>query len=248
MKMQFFGNIWYIIFIIGLLPLVLLRSSFRKTVYRTTNWKINIQPRFWKEIKGLIGNLYPYDGIYIRYRNLYRMYLIIYLLLLGTFQITANNTNNMKTIQIGDKIPAFELPDQNGELVKSSSFIGNKNAVIFFYPKDDTPGCTKEACYFRDQYDAFVDADAEVIGISGQSVKSHKDFATKHRLSYKILSDKNNKVRKQFGVPASFFGFLPGRVTYVVDKTGTVIHVFNSQTNVLKHVDEALKILEKNTP
>jgi len=236
-------KILFALFLLWGIPLLHYRSKFRKTVYRTSDWKVNVQLRFGKEIKGIFGNIYPYDGIYIRQRNLYRFYLSIFFLLFVTFKISANKNIDMKTLQIGDKVPFFELPDQNGKLVKSDSIIGKKNLVIFFYPKDDTPGCTKEACYFRDQYEVFVDANAEVIGISGQSIESHQKFATKYNLSYKILSDEKNKVRKQFGVPSSLLGLLPGRVTYVIDKSGTVVHIFNSQTNILKHVDEALEIL-----
>ncbi len=147
-------------------------------------------------------------------------------------------------IEKGSKIPSFTLPDQNGKMVDISSWVGKKNLVIYFYPKDESPGCTKEACYFRDQYEVFKQADAMIFGISGQSVESHRKFADKYKLSFTLLSDAGNKVRKLFGVPASFMGSLPGRVTYIVDKTGTVVYVFNSQTQPTKHVDEALRILK----
>lgn len=151
----------------------------------------------------------------------------------------------MRNIQIGNKIPSFTLPNQDGKDFDINAVLGQKNMVIYFYPKDDSPGCTAEACYFQDQFEVFKEADAEVIGISGQSVESHKRFAQKHRLTYTLLSDKGNKIRKLFGVPTSFFGLLPGRVTYVVDKSGKVMYMFNSQTQATKHVDEALKILKK---
>jgi len=149
----------------------------------------------------------------------------------------------MKAIQIGSMIPPFSLPDQNGELFDITTVIGKKNLVIYFYPKDDSPGCTAQACSFRDQYEVFNETDAMIIGISGQSVESHKRIAQRHRLSYTLLSDEGNKVRKLFGVPASLLGILPGRVTYVADKTGKVLYVFNSQIQSTKHVAEALKIL-----
>ena len=120
-----------------------------------------------------------------------------------------------------------------------------KNLVIFFYPKDDSPGCTKEACSFRDQFEVFADADAMIIGINAQSVESHLAFAQKHRLNYNLLSDTGNKVRKLFGVPGSFFGLIPGRVTYVVNKKGEVVYLFNSQIQAEKHVDEALRIIQE---
>jgi len=147
-------------------------------------------------------------------------------------------------IKTGSKIPSFALMDQDGKLFDIKELVGWKNFVIYFYPKDDTPGCTKEACSFRDQFEDFRDAGAEVIGISADSVESHKQFAEKHRLKFRLLSDTDNKVRKAFGVPSDFLGLLPGRVTYIVDKTGTVKHVFNSQLNAAKHVTEALKVLE----
>jgi peroxiredoxin Q/BCP len=150
----------------------------------------------------------------------------------------------MNIIKIGSKLPVFILPDQNGNPFDIAQVIGKKNLVIYFYPKDDSPGCTREACYFRDQFEVFRQADALIIGISGQSVESHKKFAEKYRLSYTLLSDKGNRVRKLFGVPGSLFGMLPGRVTYIADKSGTVVHVFNSQGQATQHVDEALRILK----
>ncbi len=150
----------------------------------------------------------------------------------------------MAQIKTGDTIPLFRLPDQDGKGFDIASVIGKKKLVIFFYPKDDSPGCTKEACYFRDLFEVFNEADAAIIGISGQSVESHKKFAEKYRLSYTLLSDKGNRVRKLFGIPTNFFGLLPGRVTYIAGKDGKVAHIFNSQVQAEKHVDEALKILK----
>jgi peroxiredoxin Q/BCP len=149
----------------------------------------------------------------------------------------------MTKVEVGSSIPLFSLKDQNGTLFQIKDLLGKKNLVIYFYPKDDSPGCTKQACSFQDQYDVFKKADAEIIGISEQSVKSHKEFSEKHNLNFILLSDVENDVRKQFGVPTNLFGLLPGRVTYIVDKTGIVIYMFNSQTQATKHVDVALKIL-----
>mgnify|MGYP003826585303 CR=1 FL=1 len=151
----------------------------------------------------------------------------------------------MNEIKVGSTIPVFTLPDQNGNPFDINSLIGKKNMVIYFYPKDDSPGCTAQACSFRDQFEVFSEEDAVIIGISSQSVKSHKEFADKHRLTFTLLSDEGNKVRKQFGVPTNLFGLLPGRVTYVADKSGKVIYTFNSQLQAEKHVDEALRILKK---
>ncbi len=148
-------------------------------------------------------------------------------------------------IEVGSKIPDFTLLNQDGKSININDLVGTKNLVIYFYPKDDTPGCTKEACSFRDQFTDFTDLGAEVIGISSDSVKKHKSFAEKHRLPYTLLSDVDKTVRKAFGVPADFLGLLPGRVTYIIDKKGVVKHLFNSQFNAEKHVSEALEILKQ---
>lgn len=151
---------------------------------------------------------------------------------------------NMK-IKVGSSIPGFSLPDQDGKTVNINDFIGKSNLVIYFYPKDDTPGCTREACSFRDQFEVFRDSGAEVFGISSDSVEKHKQFAEKHRLPFRLLSDVNKRVRKLFGVPGDMLGLIPGRVTYIVDKQGKVQHIFNSQFNAEKHVSEALEVLKK---
>jgi peroxiredoxin Q/BCP len=148
----------------------------------------------------------------------------------------------MNRIQIGDTIPSFTLKDQNGKNFDSSILLGRKKLVIFFYPQDGSLNCTREACYFRDLSDVFDEADAVLIGISGQSVESHKEFAEKNRLKYTLLSDAGNIVRKLFGVPSRVFGLIPGRVTYVADRSGKVVYIFNSQTETQRHADEALKI------
>lgn len=151
----------------------------------------------------------------------------------------------MKQLAIGSTIPKFELKDQHGQLFQIESVLGRKNLVIYFYPKDDSQGCTREACSFRDQFDVFADADAMIIGISAQSVESHLKFAKKNRLNFTLLSDKGNKLRKLFGVPGNLFGWIPGRVTYVVNRDGKVVYMFNSQLESEKHVEEALRILQE---
>lgn len=148
----------------------------------------------------------------------------------------------MNKIQVGDIIPSFTLMDQNGSDFSISNLAGRKKLVIFFYPQDGSLNCTKEACYFRDLSDVFEEADAIVIGISSQSVESHKKFAEENRLKYTLLSDSDNTVRKLFGVPGRVFGLIPGRVTYVVDRSGKVVYIFDSQTEIQRHADEALKI------
>lgn len=146
-------------------------------------------------------------------------------------------------IKVGDRPPNFTLPDAQGNNVSLSDFIGNKSVVVYFYPKDDTPGCTKESCAFRDSYEVFKEIGAEVIGISADSTDSHQKFASKYQLPFILLSDSNNKVRNLFGVPPTLF-ILPGRVTYVIDKEGIVKHIFDSQLDFNAHVEEALKTLK----
>ncbi len=237
-------NIWLLFFLIWSLPVFMYRSTFRKEVYRTRSWFINIKPLFTKELKALFGNLYPYDKTYLRKRNLYRFYLLIYLVLFGGYISNANTTKNALEIKKGDQIPTIVLPDQNGNLYDLKKETTGRNVVLYFYPKDDSPGCTKEACSFRDQYEDFLDFNAVVIGISGQSVKSHKKFAEKYHLNYILLSDDGNKIRKQMGVPTDFFGLLPGRVTYIIDKNGKIIDAFSSQTEIKQHIENAIKILK----
>lgn len=149
-----------------------------------------------------------------------------------------------KAIEKGDKCPQFTLKDQDGKTFNSEEAIGKDNLVIYFYPKDETAGCTKQACSFRDAYEDFISAGAKVIGISSDDEESHKKFAEKHNLPFTLLADSEKKVRKAFGVPTNLLGLLPGRVTYVIDKKGIVQGVFNSQLKFDQHVDEALKIID----
>jgi peroxiredoxin Q/BCP len=144
-------------------------------------------------------------------------------------------------IQVGEEAPDFSLPDADGKPVRLSARRG-KAVVLYFYPKDDTPGCTLEACAFRDQYEDFVDAGADVIGVSSDTSASHRSFSARHRLPFTLVSDRDGAVRKRFGVPSTF-GLLPGRVTFVIDAAGVVRHVFDSQLAATRHVAEALEAL-----
>lgn len=146
-------------------------------------------------------------------------------------------------VRVGSVAPDFTLRSQSGEDVSLAGFRGKKRVVLFFYPKDETPGCTAEACSFRDEYDAFVEAGAEVIGISADSTDSHASFASHHRLQMTLLSDPGGRVASAYGVNKSLFGLLPGRVTFVIDREGVVRHVFNSQIRATTHVKEALSAL-----
>ena len=147
-------------------------------------------------------------------------------------------------INVGDKAPDFTLPSQMGDNVTLSEYFGKKNIVLYFYPKDESPGCTREACKFRDRYEVFTGLGAEVLGISSDSLESHKSFATHHGLPFILLSDEDNKVRELYGV-SSTMGIIPGRVTYIIDKKGVVRHIFSSQFQPEKHIEEALKILKE---
>jgi len=147
-------------------------------------------------------------------------------------------------IAVGDKAPDFTLPSQSGEPVRLQDRIGQRVVVLYFYPKDETSGCTREACAFRDSHEVFTDAGAEVIGVSSDSVDKHAAFATHHKLPFTLLSDKGGKVRKAYEVPSTL-GFIPGRVTYVIDRDGTVRHVFNSMTNIDRHVKDALEVVRR---
>lgn len=150
----------------------------------------------------------------------------------------------MSSVSVGEEAPPFRLRNQDGTPVSLADFRGKKAVVLYFYPKDETPGCTREACTFRDSYEAFVEAGAEVLGISGDSVSSHKGFAEHHRLPFTLLADEGNEVRKAYGVPSTMW-ILPGRVTYVIDKQSVVRHVFNSQLQAAKHVEEALEVVRE---
>lgn len=147
-------------------------------------------------------------------------------------------------LKVGDKIPNFIAKDSNGNDFDSQEIIGQKPLVIYFYPKDNTPGCTVQACGFRDQYEDFKDLGAEVIGISSDSIASHQKFTQQYKLPFILLSDSDKKIRKLFGVPSGLFGILPGRVTYVADKTGTIIMVFDSMM-AKRHIPKALEAIKK---
>ncbi|HEY8039411.1 MAG TPA: peroxiredoxin [Polyangiaceae bacterium] len=148
------------------------------------------------------------------------------------------------TLAVGDRAPDFTLPGgPDGTSVSLKDLLAKGPVVVFFYPKDDTPGCTVEACTFRDSYDAFSQAGAAVVGISSDSVASHDRFASKHKLPMTLLSDADGKVRAAYGVKATL-GLFPGRATFVIDPGGTVRHVFVSQLRVETHVEKALGVVK----
>jgi peroxiredoxin Q/BCP len=151
-------------------------------------------------------------------------------------------TGERRKVQVGEPAPLFTLPDQEGRPVNLGDLIGKSAIVLYFYPKDNTPGCTAEARCFRDSYVVFKQAGAEVIGVSSDSAESHRQFAEQHHLPFILLSDRGGAVRRLYGVPSTL-GLLPGRVTYIIDRRGIVRHIFSAQFSPEKHVDEALKIL-----
>ena len=149
-------------------------------------------------------------------------------------------------LQIGDIIPNFTAKDTNNNDFDSTTIVGKKPVVFYFYPKDNTPGCTAQACSFRDQYEDFTDLGAEVIGISSDSVASHDKFSKRYKLPFLLLSDENAKLRKLFGVKTNLLGLIPGRVTYVVDSQGIIQLIFDSMM-ATKHISKALDFLKKNS-
>lgn len=144
------------------------------------------------------------------------------------------------SLKVGDHVPDFTLPDQDGKATSLSELLAEGCVVLYFYPKDDTPGCTAEACSFRDEHKELAEAGVHVVGVSSDDVESHRRFAEKHRLPFRLLSDRGGELRKRFGVPRTL-GFIDGRVTYVIDSKGIVRHVFNSQLRTRQHVEKALE-------
>lgn len=152
--------------------------------------------------------------------------------------------SDIKGVRVGDAAPDFTLPSQSGEPVSLSDYQGKRVVVLYFYPKDNTRGCTAEACAFRDSHEVFTEAGAEVIGVSSDSVASHEKFAGRHQLPFVLVSDQDGALRKRYGVPTAL-GVLPGRVTYVIDREGIVRHVFSSMMNIDKHVNDALAVVKQ---
>jgi len=146
-------------------------------------------------------------------------------------------------VGVGDPAPDFTLPSSSG-VVQLADVLRDKTVVLYFYPKDETAGCTAEACAFRDSYEVFTQAGAEVIGVSDDTVESHRSFAAHHRLPFQLLSDPGGEVRRRYGV-SGFLGLIPGRVSFVIDRQGIVRHVFDSQFKATRHVAEALETIRR---
>ena len=146
-------------------------------------------------------------------------------------------------LSVGDKAPDFSLNDQSGK-TRSLRATKGKVLVLFFYPKDDTPGCTIEACGFRDEYSSFSKYGVNVWGVSNDSLESHKDFSEKYNLPFPLLIDNENNLRKRYEVP-SILGVIPGRVTYVIDKSGEIRLIFNNLLDGKAHVRNALSLVRE---
>lgn len=142
-------------------------------------------------------------------------------------------------MELGDPAPNVTLSLHDGTRIALADLHRDRVVVLFFYPKDNTAVCTKEACAFRDSYEKFVEAGATVVGVSGDSDESHEGFAARHRLPFLLASDSDGSLRKAFGVPRTL-GLIPGRVTYVIDRAGIVRHVFSAQFAADAHVREAM--------
>uniref|UniRef100_UPI00404958AE peroxiredoxin n=1 Tax=Flavobacterium sp. TaxID=239 RepID=UPI00404958AE len=150
-------------------------------------------------------------------------------------------------LKVGDKVPDFKSQTvQNGEF-DTKQYFGKQMIVFYFYPKDETPGCTAQACSFRDQYQDFRDLGVEVVGISSDSIASHKEFASKYKLPFILIPDENKKLQQSFGVPKALFGLLPGRVTYFVDKKG-IIRFIHDSMNPTSHITKTLNFIKKFKP
>ena len=146
-------------------------------------------------------------------------------------------------LKIGEQLPDLSLKNESGKEFNFRKI--DKALLVYFYPKDFTPGCTREACGFRDSYEDFKEIGAEIIGVSSDSQESHSKFKAKHQLPFLLLSDPEKKARKAFGVKSNLLGLLPGRETYIFNKNGNLIFRYNS-LNSSKHIEEALIALRKN--
>ena len=145
--------------------------------------------------------------------------------------------------RVGDRAPEFSLPTASGAMLSLADFRGKKAVVLFFYPKDNSPACTLEACSFRDSHEVLAKAGAEVIGVSANSARSHEQFAGRLHLPFPLLSDADGALRKLYGVPRTL-GLFPGRVTYLIDKLGIIRHIHSSQFLPMGHAGQMLAALK----
>ncbi len=148
-------------------------------------------------------------------------------------------------IKVGDKAPEFTAPLANGKMFRLKDYRGRRHLILYFFPKDFTPGCTREACSFRDHRPEIAALDAEVVGVSYDSTGRHEAFAEKYNLPYPLVSDADGQVAAKYGV-ARLSGWLPvQRKTFLIDKEGIVRHIIHAELNISLHIDEALAHLKK---
>ena len=148
-------------------------------------------------------------------------------------------------MKVGDAFPKIKLTNQYGKLIYFENIVGNMRMVFFFYPKDFTPGCTKEACGFRDNYDAFEKLNCKVFGVSSDSEKRHLLFAKKFNLNFDLITDNGNQLATLFEVKRNLFGLIPGRVTFIFDERGVCKGSFNSMRDAEGHIKYALNCLKE---
>ena len=148
----------------------------------------------------------------------------------------------MKTLKVGDKIPQFSLQDQHGDLFDVGQLIGQKKLVIYFYPKDESAVCTKEACAFRDSFADFTASGAVVVGINSATPESHLKFAQKNGLPFQLLSDPGNALLKQFGIKNVLF--LTGRETFLIGLDGKIAFSYRAFLSGASHPEEVLGFLK----
>ncbi|MDP9079797.1 MAG: peroxiredoxin [Bacteroidota bacterium] len=175
-------------------------------------------------------------------KNKFILGLILSTLLSVMLLTNAKAQAEQKTLVVGDTMPSFKLTDQSGKTFNSADYVGKHYLVIYFYPKDESMVCTKEACQFRDSFDDFTKAGAKVIGINGGTVASHKSFAEHYKLPFTLLSDPDNKVYHLFGVKNKMF--MTGRETFVIDLHGKVVFAYEAIMQGKKHADDALAFIK----
>ncbi len=144
-------------------------------------------------------------------------------------------------LKIGDAAPVFEATADDGSKFALADVLGKNNIVLYFYPKDFTAGCTKEACSFRDVWDKANSLNATVIGVSSDSQETHARFKKEHGLQFTLVTDSNKSIRKLYGATGPL---IPPRITFIIDKFGKIRNIFNSQLNITKHIEESLNTLE----
>ncbi len=177
-------------------------------------------------------------------RNKFLAVIAFSVLILSLLISKANAQSDGKTLVKGDVMPSFSLIDQNGKLFKSSDYVGKSYLVVYFYPKDESMVCTKEACAFRDSFDDFTKAGAKVIGINGGTVQSHKSFADHYKLPFILLSDPDNKIYHLFGVKNTMF--MTGRETFIIDREGKVVFAYEAMMQGKKHAEDALAYIKNH--